>query len=158
MTRSSRFVRFSSKITKRRWGSWLARVIYTPLDKALYKLTGGRRGLSPKQAMLVLTTTGRKSGRPRSVPVIYLRDGDTFWVMASNYAQAHHPAWSWNLIAHPQAEITIGNEVRRVTARLAGDEEKREMWPRLLELYPAWEQYAQWTNRDFRLFALEPGP
>lgn len=158
MTRGGSFVRWTSKITSKKWGSWLARVIYTPLDKALYKLTGGRRGLSPKQSMLVLTTTGRKSGQLRSVPVLYLRDGETFWVMASNYAQARHPEWSWNLIADPHAKVTIGKQVHQVTARLAGDEEKRQMWPRLLELYPAWEQYAQWTDRDFRLFALEPRP
>lgn len=156
MTHPSRFVRWTSKLTKKKWGSWLARVIYTPLDRAIYKMTRGRRGLSPPQAMLILTTTGRKSGQPRSVPVLYLRDGEIFWVMASNYAQAHHPAWSWNLLANTQATITIGREVRQVTARLAADEEKREMWPRLLELYPAWEQYAQWTDRNFRLFALEP--
>lgn len=143
-------------MASRRWGRSLARRIYTPVDKLVYRLTGGRRGLSPAQSVLLLTTTGRKTGQPRRVPVLYLRDGADLWVVASNYGQERHPAWSANLLSHPEATVTLGGEDRAVRARLASEDEKRALWPRLLKLYPAWEAYATWTDRSFRLFCLEP--
>ena len=146
-------------VTKSKAGTWVSKNVFTPLDKGVYRLTKGRRGLSPQSVVCHLTTTGRKSGQPRSVPVLYLRDGSTFWVMASNYAGKNHPGWSYNLLANPHATVQVGTERRDVVARLATNEEKRRLWPRLLELYPSWKQYAEWSDRDFRLFALEPsGP
>lgn len=130
--------------------------IFTPLDKMVYRLTRGRRGLSPPSSVLLLTTTGRKSGQPRQVPVLYLADGGNYWVMGSSYGRAQHPAWSSNLLADPRATIQIGSRRETVSARLASDEERQALWPRLLELYPAWEAYASWTDRSFRLFCLEP--
>lgn len=139
-----------------KWGRWLAKNVFTPLDKLLYRITKGKRGLSPTRAVCVLETTGRKTGKKRQVPVLFLRDGDRFWVMASNYGQERHPGWSANLLADPQARITIGSYSSFVTARLASDQEKKEKWPELLELYPSWKSYAEWTDRNFRLFCLEP--
>jgi deazaflavin-dependent oxidoreductase (nitroreductase family) len=143
-------------LASRRWGRSLAAGIFTPLDKAVYRLTRGRRGLSPPGSVLLLTTIGRKSGEPRQVPVLYLRDGESFWVMGSSYGRPRHPAWSANLLASPDATVQIGKRRVDVRARLASDDERRALWPRLLELYPAWEQYAEWTDRSFRLFCLEP--
>jgi deazaflavin-dependent oxidoreductase (nitroreductase family) len=134
----------------------MARSLYTPLDKAVYRLTGGRRGISPSKTVLYLTTTGRKSGLPRRVPILFLREDDRYWVMASNYGQAHHPAWSTNLLANPSAVVQEGGRTLNVIARLATDEEKQELWPRLLNLYPAWKSYSEWTDRNFRLFCLTP--
>ena len=144
------------EFVSRKWGRNFARIVYTPLDKLVYRLTGGRRGLSPRQTVLYLTTVGRKSGRPRRVPVLFLRDGDRYWVMASNYGQQHHPGWSANLLANPNATIQEGDKTCEVTARLGTSAEKQHLWPRLLDLYPAWKQYSEWTDRDFRLFCLEP--
>ncbi len=150
-----RFPRPLSEFTSRKWGRTLARTVYTPLDKTLYRFTGGRLGLSPRGTVLYLTTTGRKTGKPRRVPILYLRDGDRLWVVASNYGQERHPAWSSNLLANPEATVQIGSVTKRVRSRLATASEKERLWPRLLELYPSWEQYAEWTDRDFRLFCLE---
>lgn len=143
-------------LASRKWGRNLARGLYTPLDKLVYKATRGRRGLSPPGSVLLLTTTGRKTGQPRRVPVLYLKDGPNVWVVASNYGGERHPAWSANLLAHPEATVTVRGADRSVRARLASDDEKKALWPRLLKLYPAWEAYASWTDRDFRLFCLEP--
>ena len=151
-----RFPRAASWFASHRWGMWLSKTVYTPLDKLMYRLTRGRRGLSPPKTVLLLTTTGRKSGLPRRVPVLYLKDGGIVWVMASNFGQPRHPAWSANLLANPEATIRTGRVERRVTARLASDDEKKTLWPRLVELYPAWEAYKGWADRDFRLFCLEP--
>ena len=156
MAETPRFPTALSAFVSRKWGRTVARVVYDPLDKAVYRLTGGRRGLSPRKTVLYLTTTGRKSGLPRRVPILFLKDGERYWVMASNYGQDHHPAWSANLIANPRATVQEGSKTVNVTARLAGPEEKAELWPRLVQVYPAWKNYAQWTGRDFRLFCLEP--
>jgi deazaflavin-dependent oxidoreductase (nitroreductase family) len=145
-----------ASLAGRKWGRWAAKNLFTPVDKVIYRLTGGKRGLSPVESVLLLTTTGRKTGRPRQVPILYLRDGDRFWVMASNYGQEHHPAWSSNLLADPKAHVDIGRFRAPVRARLATDDEKKEKWDALLELYPAWRSYASWTDRSFRLFCLEP--
>ncbi|MDQ3957484.1 MAG: nitroreductase family deazaflavin-dependent oxidoreductase [Actinomycetota bacterium] len=151
-----RFPRALAWIARHRWGRWLSTKLYTPADKVVYRLTGGRRGLSPSKTVMLLTTTGRKTGRRRQVPVLYLQDGERLWVMASNYGQERHPGWSANLLANPEATVHVAGEERRVTARPATEEERRTLWPRLMKLYPAWEQYARWTDRSFRLFCLEP--
>lgn len=151
-----RFPRPLAWLASKRWGRALAVRVYTPLDKLVYRATRGRRGLSPPGSVLLLTTTGRKSGQPRQVPVLYLRDGQDLWVMGSSYGRPRHPAWSSNLLADPDAVVRIRGRERRVRARLASDEERRALWPRLLELYPAWEAYATWTDRSFRVFCLEP--
>ena len=143
-------------LASRKWGRALAVGIYTPLDKLAYRITGGRRGLSPPSSVLLLTTTGRKTGEPRQVPVLYLRDGERFWVVASGYGKPRHPAWSANLLAQPDAIVHVRGRRVEVTARLASDDEREALWPRLLELYPTWETYATWTDRSFRLFCLEP--
>ena len=152
----NRFPGWMASVAGRKWGRWFAKNLFTPLDKFVYRLTGGRRGLSPVGSVLVLTTKGRKTGQPRQVPILYLRDGRRYWVMASNYGQKNHPAWSSNLLANPDASVTIGDLSERVRARPATDSEKQAKWPDLLGLYPAWRSYASWTDRDFRLFCLEP--
>jgi deazaflavin-dependent oxidoreductase (nitroreductase family) len=143
-------------LAARKWGRGLAVGVFTPLDKLVYRVTRGRRGLSPPDSVLLLTTTGRKSGQPRQVPVLDLRDGDRYWVMGSSYGRPHHPAWSSNLLAEPTASVHVHGRRVEVRARLATDDERQELWPRLLKLYPTWETYATWTDRDFRLFCLEP--
>ncbi|HEX2058041.1 MAG TPA: nitroreductase family deazaflavin-dependent oxidoreductase [Actinomycetota bacterium] len=154
-----RFPRAAAWFASRRWGRNLSAWIYTPLDKLLYRVTRGRRGLSPPATVLLLTTVGRKTGQPRQVPVLYLRDGRRMWVVASNYGQERHPAWSANLLANPHATVTIRGTRQQVRARLATEDEKAALWPRLLELYPAWKAYVTWTDRSFRVFCLEPrGP
>lgn len=155
-SREGRHSRPMTWITSTKAGSWVTKHLYVPLDKYLFRKTNGRRGLSPRQTMFLLTTTGAKSGQPRNVPVLYLREGSTFWVMASNFGGEKHPGWSYNLLAHPDARVRIGDETHEVRARLASDEDKQRLWPRLIELYPSWKQYTKWTDREFRLFALEP--
>jgi deazaflavin-dependent oxidoreductase (nitroreductase family) len=150
------FPRPMAWLASRKWGRTLARSLYTPADKLVYKITRGRRGLSPGSSVLLLTTTGRKTGQPRQVPVLYLEDGPNLWVVASNYGVERHPAWSANLLAHPDASVNVRGRDRPVRARLGSEEEMKALWPRLLELYPAWEAYASWTDRSFRLFCLEP--
>ena len=146
-----------------RWFSWLTYTFIVPLDRLLYSRSGGRIsvahiGVKRPGALqtLLLTTTGRKSGQPRTTPVLYLEDGASLIVVASNFGREHHPAWSGNLLANPNASARIRDRERTVVARQATEEEKGALWPRLLELYPAWEAYVERTDRSFRAFFLEP--
>ena len=150
------YKRLVAWLAARRWGSATIKRIYRPLDQAVYKLTGGRRGLAPTRDVLLLTSTGRKSGQPRSNPLMYLEHEGSFWVMGSNFGQEHHPAWTRNLLARPDATVQIGSRTHRITARLATEEERERLWPRLIEVYPPWEAYTGWTSRGFRLFELKP--
>ena len=150
------YKRFVAWLASHRWGSTAVRRFYRPLDTAVYRLTGGRRGLGPTRDVLLLTSTGRKSGQPRSNPLMYLEHGGSFWVMGSNFGQAHHPAWTANLLAHPEAHVQVGTRSHRVVARLAADREREELWPHLVEVYPPWRAYTGWTDRSFRLFELKP--
>jgi deazaflavin-dependent oxidoreductase (nitroreductase family) len=144
-----------------RWATWLAATVFPPIDRFLYRRSGGRLSLSHvgrKRALqtLLLTTTGRKSGQARTTPVLYLEDGDALVVVASNYGKERHPAWSANLMASPEASVQVQDRRRDVRARLAGEADMERLWPRLLEIYPAWDDYIQRTDRDFRAFFLEP--
>jgi deazaflavin-dependent oxidoreductase (nitroreductase family) len=151
--------RFGLWLTRRLPGVLILRHVVTPLDRLVLRLTGGRRGLSPRAVpSLVLTTTGRKTGERRSTPVLYLEDGDRYVVVASNYGRHRHPGWSYNLEAHPEASIQIGRRVRGVVARRASRQEFERYWPRLVEVWPGWKTYRRLTDREFRMFVLEAPP
>lgn len=148
---------------RRRWFSWLSAEVLAPIDGFLYRRSGGRLSLGHFGARregalptLLLTTTGRRSGQPRTTPVVYLEDGERIAVVASNFGRDRHPAWSANLLADPDAEVQVRTRRWRVRARLASEEEKAALWPRLLEIYPTWEDYRRRTDRSFRAFFLEP--
>lgn len=123
----------------------------------LYRLSRGRvGGRVGKAPVLLLTTTGRKSGQQRTAPVVYLKDGERLAVIGSNAGNARPPAWSLNLVAHPDAEVEVGPERRKVRARVAEGEERDDLWRRMNEQYAGFDDYRQKTTRDIRLFVLEP--
>jgi len=95
---------------------------------ALYRWTGGAVGgrVGP-EAVLLLTTTGRKSGQRHTVPVSYFEEGSTLFVIASNAGRESHPAWYLNLVSNPGAEIEIKRSRRRVTARVASPQEREHL-------------------------------
>lgn len=127
------------------------------LNVPLYRATGGRIGGRLNNApILLLTTTGRKSGEPRTAPVLYLRHGDDLVVIGSNAGNAKTPAWSLNLQANGDAEVEIGRRKRRVRGRVAEGEERERLWRAMNEQYAGFDDYAERTNRDIKLFVLEP--
>jgi deazaflavin-dependent oxidoreductase (nitroreductase family) len=140
--------------------AWVGVRVFTPLDKWLYARTHGTITSSgaPVLPMCLLTTTGRKSGAARSTPLLYLRDGSDLVLVGSNWGQAHHPAWSGNLLANPRASVEIGQQHRTFNARLASEDERTRLWPRLLEVWPAYQTYARRSGRDLRVFVLSPVP
>ena len=127
------------------------------LNVPLYRLSGGRiGGRIAKAPVLLLTTTGRKSGVPRTAPVVYLADGESLVVIGSNAGHGRTPAWSLNLKADPEAEVEVGRERRKVRARVAEGEERAELWRKHNEQYSGFDEYEARTDRDIALFVLEP--
>ncbi len=127
------------------------------LNAPVYRLTRGRvGGKLGKAPILLLTTTGRKSGQPRTAPVLYLADGDRFVVINTNAGNDKTPAWSLNLRANPEAEVEVGSKKVAVRARLAGGEERADLWRRHSEQYSGWDYYESKLDREVGVFVLEP--
>ena len=103
---------------------------------------------------MMLTTTGRKTGRRRTTPVLYLQDETSLIVVASFGGNDMHPAWYLNLEKCPDAEVIVEGEHRKVLARKLSPEEKKIIWPRLVQLYPQFENYQQQTRREIPLMSL----
>jgi deazaflavin-dependent oxidoreductase (nitroreductase family) len=127
------------------------------LNAPVYRLTGGRvGGKLGKAPILLLTTTGRKSGQPRTAPVLYLADGDRFAVINTNAGNEKTPAWSLNLRANPEAEVEVGKKRVEVRARIAEGEEREDLWRRHMQQYSGWEFYESKLDREIGVFVLEP--
>lgn len=102
----------------------------------------------------MLTTRGRKTGRDRTTPVLYLRYGADLIVVASFGGNDMHPAWYLNLECCPEAEVIVKGERRRLRAYKVSAEEKELIWPRLVKMYPNFAIYQQRTRREIPLLQL----
>lgn len=123
----------------------------------LYRMSAGNLGARMSGApVMLLTTRGRKSGAPRTAPLLYLRDGDKVITVASKGGYPTHPAWYLNLQANPQVEVQIGNERRTMRAETASAEHKATYWQRLIALYPGYQAYQDRTTREIPVVILRP--
>jgi deazaflavin-dependent oxidoreductase (nitroreductase family) len=121
-----------------------------------YEATSGKVGHDWNDtSVLILHTTGRKSGETRKHPLIYGRDGDDYLIVASKGGAPEHPGWYKNLLAHPDATIQVWDQVIPVTARTASSDEKRRLWPTMTKEWPAYDKYQQKTERDIPLVILQ---
>jgi F420H(2)-dependent quinone reductase len=129
----------------------------TKLHVAAYRATegkiGGRLMNSP---ILLLLTTGRKSGKERTTPLLYLRDGVNYIMVASNGGTAGDPAWWLNLQRDPEAIVEVGGSRLCVRAEEVKGEQKRRLWRRLVEMYPLYESYQRRTDREIPVISLRP--
>jgi deazaflavin-dependent oxidoreductase (nitroreductase family) len=124
---------------------------------ALYRATGGRVGHAAGGITnLLLTTTGRRSGQPRTVPLAYIEDAGRWIVVASNGGADKPPAWWVNLRHEPAAVVEIGSRRIPVVARETTDEERSRLWPRLKQVNPFYAQYEQITARRIPVVVLAP--
>jgi len=105
---------------------------------------------------LLLTTTGRKSGEPRTTPLIFARDGDDHLVVASVGGMPNHPAWYLNLLDDPNAHIQVKGEHLDVVARTATPEEKPRLWQIVNDVWPNYETYQTRTDRVIPVVVLSP--
>ncbi len=140
-----------------RFGNVVIRVM-SWLNVLVYRASGGRVGgrFLRGAPVLLLTTTGRRSGQPRTAPVLYLADGENLVVVASKGGFSHHPEWFRNLEAQPQVEVEVGSRKQAMTARRASAEEKAALWPRLVAMYPDFADYQARTDREIPVVILQP--
>ena len=127
------------------------------MNKSLYRLTGGAvGGKMGGRPILLLTTVGRKSGKERVTPLLYLPEGDHFVVIASNWGEANHPMWWLNLQANPRAKIQVGRKTIPVTARRASPEERQRLWPVITSKYSNYADYQKGITREIPVIILTP--
>lgn len=141
----------------RQWFAVVGRTL-VPVDRWLQRKTGGRITIVGRSALptLLLTTQGRKSGLPRTVPLIYAPDGEGFVVTASNWGQENHPAWSGNLLASGAATVELAGREIPVHAVLAEGPERDRVWPLVTKVWPAYDTYVERSGRAIRVFVLTP--
>jgi deazaflavin-dependent oxidoreductase (nitroreductase family) len=130
----------------------------TSMHEAIFRLSGGRLlGSYAGMPVLILTTTGRRSGRERSTMITSpVRDGDRLVIVASYGGDDRHPAWFLNLRDNPDVKVTMGGRTRPMRARVATADEKAELWPQVVAAYKGYEGYQARTDRDIPLVVLEP--
>jgi deazaflavin-dependent oxidoreductase (nitroreductase family) len=133
--------------------------VMVPIDTVLHRASRGRWGLGALAGVrtLLLHTVGRRTGQPRTSPLLYVRHAGGYLVVGSNWGGANHPGWSANLLAHPAATVTVDGREVAVRARLLTDAEREDLWPLLTRAWPAYEVYvARAGGRRLRIFLLEP--
>jgi deazaflavin-dependent oxidoreductase (nitroreductase family) len=143
-------------------GSWLFARVLHHLDKPVFRLSGERFTLTSLLAglpMAMLTTTGAKSGRPRTVPVLGLPTPDGLAVISSNYGKERHPAWYHNLRANPEGKVSVKEDKRTFRAVEAEGERRDRIWQEALKVYPGFATYEQRaSHRRIAVWVLETSP
>jgi deazaflavin-dependent oxidoreductase (nitroreductase family) len=135
-----------------------AQRVLAGLHALIYRASGGRLGgRIVGGPVLVLVTTGRRSGAERHTPLLYLSDGEDLVIVASNGGTASHPAWWFNLGTEPHAEVIIDDRRLPVTASEATGDDKAALWERLVRMYPGYADYQGRTDREIPVMRLRPG-
>ncbi|MFF2276048.1 nitroreductase family deazaflavin-dependent oxidoreductase [Agromyces sp. NPDC058126] len=147
-----------SPITRTRAFRWAAPWLLPPIERVVAALSGGRVQLSALLVpSLVLHTTGARSGEPRETALMYTPDGVGRAIVAgTSFARDRHPAWTYNLLADPDAAITVRGRRMRVRASLIGDDERDTAWARIEAQWPGYRGYERESGRVVRLFRLQP--
>jgi F420H(2)-dependent quinone reductase len=124
---------------------------------AAYRLSHGRIGGRYRGApVLLLLHRGRKSGKERVSPLLYLADGDDLVIVGSKGGSHKHPAWFLNLRVMPETTVEVGGEKRRVVVHIASPAEREKLWPRVVELYSDYADYQARTERQIPVVILSP--
>ena len=137
--------------------------VFPRLDLALQRVTRGRFSLTAAVGLplLLLETTGRRTGEPRVTPLIYVTQGTDFLVAGSNWGGPAQPAWALNLLANPNAVVVLHGNRIPVTAGTLEGAERAEVWPLLLEVWPVYDEYTErvraTSGREIMVFRLERG-
>jgi deazaflavin-dependent oxidoreductase (nitroreductase family) len=132
--------------------------VMSAVNTWIFRASGGRLGnrFMRGAPVCLLTTTGARSGERRTTPLIYLADGPRVVLVASKGGMSHSPGWYHNLVKHPECEVQIGAETRRMTSRRASAAEKAALWPKLVAIYRDYDDYQARTTRDIPVLILTP--
>ena len=128
---------------------------FTGLHVLLYRQSGGV-AQAPSYPTLLLTTLGRKSGKPRTVPLVYVTDGDYFIIAAAYSGSDQHPAWWLNLQHDPNAVVEVRRKKVKVRAEVAEPQQREVLWQRLVAMYPPFTEYQTRTSRQIPVIVLKP--
>jgi deazaflavin-dependent oxidoreductase (nitroreductase family) len=131
---------------------------YTRFNVWVYKKTNGKlmKNFPGGFPICIVTMIGRKSGQPREVALIHLPWGEKKLLVASQGGMEKNPVWYYNIKANPEVDIMVGGDKKAFIAKQASGDEKRELWPHLLMLYPDFDEYQARTDRDIPVFICEP--
>ncbi|WP_405967428.1 nitroreductase family deazaflavin-dependent oxidoreductase [Streptomyces sp. NBC_00015] len=152
-------VRMVQKVSSTRAFAKVAPHVIPALDRAVHRLTRGKVLLSAQMLPgVILTSTGARSGLPRRAPLACMpEEGGGSWILVgSNFGRTGHPAWTGNLLAHPDAEISWKGRDIPVTAVPLTGEERAAVWKTLLAFWPPYATYQARVEREIRLFRLTP--
>jgi deazaflavin-dependent oxidoreductase (nitroreductase family) len=138
--------------------------VMSSVNVRVYRLTGGRiggtwrigAGWRDPVPICLLEHRGRRTGKLRTTPLVYLRDGENVVVVASQAGRPHHPLWFRNLQADPDVTVQVRRDRRPMRARTADAAERSQLWPRLVDLYADYDSYQSWTDREIPVVVLEP--
>jgi deazaflavin-dependent oxidoreductase (nitroreductase family) len=154
--------RVTQKVAASGPGAWVFQRTMYPIDKGLYRLTKGRLtvpGLMAGLPVIMMTTTGAKTGQDRTMPLVGIPMGDDLAVMGSNFGQSSTPGWVYNLRAKPEATVEFGSESVAVAARSATTAETERAFEAGAAFYGGFPKYRQRaSHREIEVFVLEPQP
>src|SRR5512143_1567978 len=156
----NRMQRFLHFIPRSKPGSWFFARTLHHLDRPVLRLSHGRYSLTSIMAglpVVTVTTIGAKSGQPRSLPLVALPDGENVILIASNYGQKHHPAWYYNLHAHPEVQLTYEGKTVTYLAQEIDGAERERCWQHAVDLYSGYASYKERAGqRKIGVFLLRP--
>jgi deazaflavin-dependent oxidoreductase (nitroreductase family) len=141
-----------------RVGSWILLRVLPPIDRILFRLSGNRHTLVSLLAglpTLLLISKGAKSGQPRTTPLVGIPHGDGYILIGSNFGQTHHPAWVYNLRAHPCSHLILNGQSREYTAREVHGAEYDACWQKAVDYYAGYEAYKARAQREIAVFVFE---
>jgi deazaflavin-dependent oxidoreductase (nitroreductase family) len=130
----------------------------------MYRSSGGRLGRKWRVGsamrhgvpICLVTTIGRKSGEPRTIPLLHLPDGDRVILVASQGGLPTNPQWYLNLVANPRIELQVGRRTRPMLARTATGAERAELWQKAVAVYSDFQNYDAWTDREIPIVVCDP--
>ena len=126
------------------------------IHTALYRLTGARLGSRLLGVpILLLTVTGRKTGKKRTIPLMYFNDGEDLLIVASKGGHPSHPEWYLNLVANPDVIVQVGREKLQMRSVTATENEKSRLWPQVVKAYKGYEEYQSKTTRKIPVVILK---
>jgi deazaflavin-dependent oxidoreductase (nitroreductase family) len=153
---SGTYARLVNRFSATRPGSWMVKHVAAKVDPVLFRWSNGRFTSTgtPTLPMLALTTTGARSGQPRTVQLAFHREGDDLLVVASAMGQDRHPAWRYNLDAHPEVRVLVRGDEYAAVASVLSPEEKAARWDAIATTIPQMRTYEQRTDREIRVYRL----
>jgi deazaflavin-dependent oxidoreductase (nitroreductase family) len=144
------------KLAASRLGARLFIQFWSPIDCWLLRVSKGRVGSAISRPVLLLTARGARTGRPRTVPLLYLADRDRLVLVASKGGSPRHPAWYLNLRAHPEATVEIRGRRSTYEAREAEGDERAALWRRAVDVHPGYDVYQSRAGRQIPVMVLTP--